>query len=163
MKLPGDSERGSETVEAGLTVVLIFGLLFLLMDLALAIFVKATLQQAVRAGVRFAVTAQTLPSQSYMNDSIISVVQSNSLRLLNGTQGACKIAISYFNPAGTAGTAAGGNVVQVAVNGYNYMPLGPILKSGSPVPINVVSADVMEPCPVAGCPPAANPVPLTCP
>jgi Flp pilus assembly protein TadG len=156
-------ERGSETVEAGLVLVLTFALMFLLIDLAMSIFVKATLQQAVRQGVRFAITAQNLPSKSYLNDSITATVQQNALGLLNGTNGACKISINYFTPAGSAGTAGSGNIVQVAINGYSFTPLGPVLKSANPVGVSATASDVMEACPVAGCPPAVNPVPPTCP
>lgn len=157
------SKRGSIVVETGITLVLMYGLLFLLIDLAMAVFVKATLQHAVREGVRSAITAQNIPSQSYLNDSIISVVQQNALGLLNGTAGACKISINYYDPSGAAATAGGGNIVQVSIQGYNFTPLGPILKSGLPIPVGATAADVMEPCPVAGCPTAVDPVPLTCP
>jgi Flp pilus assembly protein TadG len=150
-------------VESGVTLVLMFGLLFLLIDLALAVFTKATLQNAVRQGVRFAVTGQTLPSYTYLNDSITAVVQQNALGLLNGNSGACKIAISYYNPGGSTASAGGGNIVQVTVQGYSYHPLGPILRSGAPVPISATAADVMEQCPVSGCPPVTNPIPISCP
>jgi Flp pilus assembly protein TadG len=45
--------------------LLLFGLLFLVVDLSLALFTKATLQQAREAGVRFAVTDQLATGQSY--------------------------------------------------------------------------------------------------
>jgi hypothetical protein len=157
------SKRGSIVVETGVTLVLMFGLLFLLIDLAMAVFVKATLQHAVRQGVRFAITTQNLPSQSYLNDSITSVVQQSALGLLNGNAGVCKIAISYYDPSGSAATVGGGNIVQISIQGYKFTPLGPILRSGAPVPVGAVSADVMEPCPSAGCPAAVNPVPISCP
>ncbi len=45
-------------MEGTAITLLLFGLLFLVVDLALALFTKATLQSAVRAGVRLAVTEQ---------------------------------------------------------------------------------------------------------
>jgi len=157
------SERGSYIVEATVTTMLLFGIIFLTIDLALALFTKSTLQQAVHAGVRFAVTEQLGSGQTYLNDSIVQVVQQNALGMLNGTSGACKISISYYNPnTGLADSGTGGDVVEVSIVGYTYSPIG-ILKSSSPIPITASASDVMEDCPVTGCPPAANPHPPVCP
>ena len=157
-----DSQRGNTMIEATAILLLMFGLLFLVVDLSLALFTKATLQQAVQAGVRFAVTEQLASGQSYVNDSIIQVVQQNALGMLNGPNGACKISINYFNPlTGAASTGAGGDVVEVSVAGYNYAPVG-ILKSASPISITASSSDVLEACPLGGCPPIANPTPPSC-
>jgi hypothetical protein len=121
------------------------------------------LQSAVRAGVRSAVTEQLASGTSYLNDSIKQVVQQNAMGMLNGTNGACKISINYYNSVtGAADTGSGGDVIEVSVVGYNYTPVG-ILKSSSPIPISASSSDVMEQCPMAGCPAFANPSPPTCP
>ncbi|MGA2592906.1 MAG: TadE/TadG family type IV pilus assembly protein [Bryobacteraceae bacterium] len=156
-------ERGSYLLEAVGVVMLFFGLLFLVFDLAMAVYTKSTLQEAARAGVRFAVTAQLAPNQSYLNDSIVAVVQQNAMGMLNGTNGACKIAINYYNPVtGQPDTGMGGDVVEVSIVGYGYTPVG-ILKSSSPISLSASSSDVMEQCPLAGCPPVANPHPISCP
>ena len=150
-------------VEATAIILLLFGLIFLVVDLSLALFTKAALQEAVKAGVRFAVTDQLTSGTSYMNDSIVQVVQQNALGMLNGSSGACQISIKYFNPVtGAADSGSGGDVVEVSVVGYNYTPVG-ILKSASPISITASSSDVMESCPLAGCPPVVNPNPPTCP
>lgn len=157
------AERGDVLMEATATCLLLFGLLFLLIDVSLALFAKATLQEAVQAGVRYAVTEQLGSGQSYLNDSIVQVVQQHAAGLLNGSNGACKIAINYLNPVtGLASAGSGGDVVEVSVVGYNYTPVG-ILKSAGPIAITASSSDVLEPCPLGGCPPAANPKPPTCP
>ena len=158
-----NSQRGNALVEATAIILPLLGLMFLVVDLSLALFTKATLQQAAEAGVRFAVTPRLATGQSYLNDSIVQVVQQNSLGLLNGPNGACKISVNYFNAVtGQASTGTGGDVVQVSVGSYNYAPIG-ILKSASPISINASSSDVMESCPLAGCPPVTNPSPPTCP
>ena len=54
-------------VEATAIILLLFGLIFLVVDLSLALFTKAALQEAVKAGVRFAVTDQLTSGTSYMN------------------------------------------------------------------------------------------------
>jgi Flp pilus assembly protein TadG len=168
MKITGgknknNSERGAAMLEATAVILLMLGLLFLVVDLALALFTKATLQEAAEAGVRFAVTDRVASGQTYMNDSIIQVVQQNSLGMLSGSNGACKIAINYTNPVtGLASTGNPGDIVEVSVVGYNYKPVG-ILKSSSPISITASSSDVLEACPLAGCPPVADPTPPTCP
>ncbi|HTT61634.1 MAG TPA: TadE/TadG family type IV pilus assembly protein [Bryobacteraceae bacterium] len=157
------AQRGAAMLEGTAIILLMFGLIFLVVDLALALFTKATLQQAVQAGARFAVTTRLAPGQSYLNDSIVQVVQQNSLGMLNGPSGACKIAISYTNPiTGQASTGNAGDVVEVSVVGYKYKPIG-ILKSSNPVTIAASSSDVLEACPLSGCPPVANPAPPACP
>jgi Flp pilus assembly protein TadG len=156
------AQRGNALIEATAIMLLTFGLLFLLIDLSLALFTKATLQAAVEAGVRFAVTTRLGSGQSYLNDSIVQVVQQNSMGMLNGASGACEISINYYNPVtGAADTGNGGDVVEVSVVGYHYTPTG-ILKSANPIPIAASSSDVMESCPLSGCPPIANPTPPSC-
>jgi Flp pilus assembly protein TadG len=163
MRKRRDTQRGDTMLESTAILLLMFGLLFLVVDLSLALFVKSALQEAVKAGVRFAVTDQLTSGTSYLNDSIVQVVQQNALGMLNGANGACKIAIAYYNPVtGAADAGTGGDVVEVSVVGYKYTPVG-ILKSGSPITITASSSDVMESCPLAGCPPVINPNPATCP
>jgi len=150
-------------IEATFVTVLMFGLLFLLIDLCMALFAKAALEEAVREGVRFAVTERNTSGQNYLNDSIKQVVQQYALGMLNGPSGACKIAINYYNPyTGAASTGHGGDVVEVSVAGYTYRPVA-LLKSGSPIPIGAFASDVLEQCPLGGCPAIANPSPPSCP
>jgi len=158
-----DSQRGGALLEGSAIMLLLFGLIFLVVDLSLALFTKATLQAAVQEGVRFAVTEQLAAGQAYMNDSIVQVVQQNALGMLNGSNGACKIAINYYNPVtGLPDSGNGGDVVEVSIASYSYKPIG-VLKSGSPISISASSSDVMEACPLGGCPPIVNPTPPVCP
>ena len=159
----GHSEKGATAIEVGFTVVLLFGLVFLVMDLSMLLFVRSTLQQAVREGVRYGVTGRQYGSNTYLNDSIRQVVQAEALGLLNGTAGACKIQINYVNPdSGAASTGTQGDVLMVSVNSYNYTPLGAVLRRADPFSISVSSSDVLERCPVGGCPITQNPTPLSC-
>ncbi len=154
-------QRGSQTVEAGLITLVMFALIFLLMDISLSLFIKSTLQEAARDGVRFGVTEQLLSGNTYMNDSINSVVQSAAMGFISNA--ACQVTITYYDPYGGATTSPiGGDILQVAITGYQYTPLGAILKSSAPVSISVQASDVMEQCPAAGCPTAVNPTPPSC-
>jgi hypothetical protein len=154
-------ERGSETVEAGLITLIMFALIFLLMDISLSLFIKSTLQDAAVSGVRFGVTEQLLTGNTYLNDSINSVVQSAALGFI--TNPGCQVTITYYDPYGGATTTPiGGDILQVAITGYQYTPLGAILKSSAPISISVQASDVLEQCPSSGCPSAVNPVPPSC-
>jgi Flp pilus assembly protein TadG len=151
-------------IEVGLTVVLLFGLIFLVMDLSMLLFTRSTLQEAVRDGVRVGVTGAQYGSNIYVNDSIRAAVQDSALGLLNGAEGACKIQINYYNPdTGAASTGTQGDVLVVSVNGYSYTPFAALLKSGNPLSISVSSSDIVERCPASGCPATQNPTPLSCP
>jgi len=148
-------ETGAELVEFSLVVIPLFGVLFLIIDLSWMLFARATLQFAVREGVRYAVTGQTMTGMG-QDDSIRTVVQQDSMGILSGSSGASKIAIAYFDPnANLAATSsnAGGNVVQVSVSGVNVFPMAPLFHSGSPLSMSAVSSDVVESSP-GGTPPA---------
>ena len=142
--------------------LVMFALIFLLMDISLSLFIKSTLTEAARDGVRFGITEQLLSGDTYLSDSINKVVKASALGFISNA--GCQVTINYYNPYGGATTTAtGGDILQVQINGYQYTPLGAILKSSAPVSISVQASDVMEQCPEAGCPSAVNPVPPTCP
>src|SRR5215467_3070390 len=136
-------ERGSQTVEAGLITLVMFALIFLLMDISLSLFIKSTLQEAARDGVRFGVTEQLLSGDTYLTDSINKVARSSALGFI--TNPGCQETVTYFDPYGGATTTPiGGDILQVSITGYQYTPLGAILKSSAPVSISVQASDVME-------------------
>ena len=150
-------ERGSQVVELGLVLVPLCALVFLIMDMAWAFYVKATLQNAVREGVRYAITSQTMTGLG-QDASIKAVVQQNAMGLLNGSSGAALIGIQYYlantlAPVSGLNSNAGGNVVQVYVTGYSLPPLGPILRNPAPLSLGAQSFDRMEGSP-GGIPPA---------
>jgi Flp pilus assembly protein TadG len=147
------SERGSETIEFGLICVPLFAFMLLLLDISWAIFNKAVLQHAVREGVRYAVTYQTQAGKG-QDASITSVVQDNSIGLLNGTGGAALISVQYYDATTLAATTsnAAGNVVKVSVTGYNLSPMGPLLHGNTPIALTVSSWDRTESCPSGLCP-----------
>jgi Flp pilus assembly protein TadG len=159
-----ESERGQAAIEIGLTVAMLFGLIFLVMDLSMLLFLKSNLQEAVRDGVRTGTTGNIIGVSPYLNDSIRQSVQEHSLGLLIGDAGACKIQVDYFDPAtGAASQGTQGDVLVVSVNGFNYTPLGAVLRRADPFQISVSSSDIVEKCPAGGCPITVNPEPLSCP
>jgi Flp pilus assembly protein TadG len=126
---------------------------FLTMDTAWALMVKATLQHAVREGVRYAVTGQTSGSNGQVA-SIEQVVLQQSLGLLTGSQ-AATLSVQFLDPATLAPTASnqGGNLVQVSVTAYQISPLAPLLRPGTPISVSVTSVDMLEGSPGGVAPP----------
>jgi Flp pilus assembly protein TadG len=135
------------------------GLLLLTVDIAWAIFARATLQNAVREGVRFAVTGQILPGNTCLGPSVQQYVAQNSFGFIPTSQASQYIKVSYYSPVNLApvtgpGGPAGGNVVQVSAGDINVRAFGPLWHSVSPIPVSATASDVMEspangisPCP----------------
>ena len=72
-------QKGQTTVEFALVALLLFGLLFAIIDLALMFYVNLTMQHAVREGARYAVTGQTVGAAG--RDALIQKVKDASYGL----------------------------------------------------------------------------------
>jgi Flp pilus assembly protein TadG len=152
-----DRRRGSQLVETMLTMLPFLAMTFLVMDAAYGLFIKATLQQAVREGVRYAVTGQVSGGSGQVA-SIKAVVKTQALGLLSGAQ-AGTLSVHFLNPSGTtdlgtvAGANQGGNIVEVQVSNYLFSPLAHLFHSSASIALNVTAADVIEGS-AGGIPPA---------
>ncbi len=104
-------------------------LAFMTMDAGWAVFVKATLQHAVREGVRYGVTGQVSGNNGQIA-SIEAVAVNQAMGLLSGSQ-AGTLSVQFLDPVSLAPTSnnAGGNIVQVSVTNYMITPLAPLLRS----------------------------------
>jgi Flp pilus assembly protein TadG len=80
-------QKGSEILEMTLVLLPALMFLFLILDVAWAVYTKATLQYAVAQGVRYAVTSQTIGTMG-QRASIQTVVQASAFGRLGGTSGA---------------------------------------------------------------------------
>ncbi len=145
-------ERGSTLVEFTLTLLPLLGLLMLTVDLAWAIFASACIHEAVREGVRFAITSQVLSGYSGQDASIRAVVQNYSFGFINDSNVATAVEIHYYVPTTLqevtgAGSNSGGNVIKVVVSGISINPTVPIWRSSSPLILSASSSDIMEPSP----------------
>jgi hypothetical protein len=88
--------------------------------------------------------------------SIRGVVQRNAMGFLDGASGASKIFIRYYNPGTLAETQsnAGGNIVEVSIEGYTWNWIAPIMRSGAPaLTVLARSSDRMENSPGGISPP----------
>ena len=153
-------ETGSQVVEFGLVLLPLVAFTFLIIDVAWICFAQASLQHAVQAGVRMAVSSSVPSGFSGQDAYIKSVVQGNAMGFLGGQSGMNQITVNYFSPSNLSqslsgiGSNAGGNIVQVSVADVPVSTLGPILRSDwSTVMLKASSSDVMEGSPQNGPPP----------
>jgi Flp pilus assembly protein TadG len=151
------SDAGDALIEFGVAFLPLIGLLLLSVDVAWAIFARATLQHAVREGVRFAITGQISAGNACLNSSVQQIVAQNSFGFIPAAQAGSYVTVSYYTPTNLtpvtgSGSTAGGNVVQVTVSGISIHSLGPIWHSASPIPLQAMASDVME-SPPNGIPP----------
>jgi hypothetical protein len=113
----------------------------------MVVYVRSTFQQAVREGVRYAITGQntTGPCQ---DDSIKSVVKTNANGWLNSTAASAKIHVRFMSPVdGSAATNDAGNIVEVSVESYIYGPMAPYQRVNIPAQLTARAYDVMEKIP----------------
>ena len=118
---PESFDEGTEIVEFSLVIIPMLGLVFLIMNVAWMIFAKATLQEAVREGVRFGVTGQVIIGQAGVSSSIRQVVQQYSEGFISASNASSEITIQYLSPQTltpvTGVTSCeGGNVLQVTAS-----------------------------------------------
>jgi Flp pilus assembly protein TadG len=138
-------ESGSQVVEASLVIIPMFLLTFVMVDLSMVIFVRTTMQEAVREGDRYAITGQT-SSGLCQDDSIKAVVKKYALGFLSSTTNAATIHVQFVNPnTGGQGTNAYNNIVNVKIEGYKYSALAPFERLNFPVYIFAEASDLMEP------------------
>src|SRR5215471_13739663 len=82
--------RGAEVIEFTLAFLPFLAMTFVLLDVAWAVFVKSTLQYAVRAGVRSGITitgTQAAAANSTLTAMVKSIVQQKALGILIGSSG----------------------------------------------------------------------------
>ena len=161
---PKNRRKGSDLLEFSLIVIPFMGLIALLCDLSWGIFAQGTLQWAVRTAVHSGVqlSATQMANGACLTDTVKALVQKNSLGLLSGNTGLAKIQVHYFVPPApsSSGTLTDvstesdgntpGNIMQVSVRNYAFLPLMPRFFDGSGSPsdaalgISVYSADMIE-------------------
>lgn len=137
-------QRGAEIIEVSLIVGPLFGITFLLLDLTMVLFLRVTFQNAVREGVRYAITGRISPGLC-QDDSIKEVVKRTALGFLNSTDAAATVHVHFINPStGAVTNNAYGNIVEVSVEGYASGPLAPFQRSPVPVTLWARAYDMME-------------------
>ena len=146
------AEQGTEIVEFSLVLIPMLGLTFLIMNIGWVLFAKASLQEAVREGVRYGVTGAPLNGQPGLTSSIRQVVLQYSAGFIPAGRAQTEISIQYLSPSTLqpvtgAGSCAGGNILQVSISGTAVSPLSALLISPSALNLGAISSDVMESSP----------------
>jgi len=142
--------RGTTILEAALVLPVFLGFICLIVDLSWAILAKATLQHAVRSGVRYAVTSQTSGALGQVA-SIKQVVQNESLGFLSTSDLTSYVTVTFYSvssnpPALVTGVGSNlpGNLVIVSVSAWPFQPIAPLFHSGAAIPITASSGDLIE-------------------
>jgi hypothetical protein len=141
-------QAGNALLEASFVLLPLLAIMFAIMDYSMAIFMRATFQSAVREGVRYAVTYQTMSGQC-QDASIRQVVKNMSAGFLNNSHDSL-IKITYHPPSDLSQTLSGvgsnasGNIVEVSVEDYNYGWMAPLMRTNTPLNITVRAADKTE-------------------
>ncbi|MCX6587510.1 MAG: pilus assembly protein [Acidobacteria bacterium] len=145
------TQSGHAFLEASLVLVPLLAIVFAITDYSMAIFLRATFQHAVREGVRYAITFQTM-SGMCQDASIRQVVRNSSAGFLGSAQNEL-IKITYHPPSNLSqtligvGSNAAGNIVEVSVEDYSYSWMVPLMRSNTPLNITVRAADRTESLP----------------
>jgi Flp pilus assembly protein TadG len=158
-------QRGSELIEMTLALIPYFAILAVLCDASWSIFTKATLQYAVRIGVRKGITitgTQASAAGETLTQLVKDTVQSSALGFLSGTTGRAYIQVHYLAQDSSAASGvsdvstqsngnAPGNIMQVSITNYPVGALLPRIYSlftpvdKNPAMVSVFSADRIEP------------------
>jgi Flp pilus assembly protein TadG len=159
-------QKGAEMLEFTLAFLPLIIMVFVLLDVAWAVFAKATLQYAVRTGVRRGITltgTQATAAGGCLTDIVKTTVQNSSLGLLSGSSGLAKIKVNYFQPPAASSSSAAtdvsnksygntpNNIMQVSVQNFSLAALLPRIYGwrtavdSSATTINAASADLIEP------------------
>lgn len=146
-----NGRRGSSFVEAAFVFIPLMAVIVAIFDYSLVIMTRSTLQHAVREGLRYAITYQTMSGMSH-DASIREVVKNNALGFLNsvnGSENPCKICIRYYNPNTLAFTTENdpGNIIEVAVENHTWNWIAPLMRSSTPLQITVRASDRTESLP----------------
>ena len=164
-------QRGSEMMEFTLMLLPVLGFLFLLLDVAWAVYTQSVLQYAVAQGVRYAVTSLTMTGMG-QRASIQTVVQQNAFGRLSsntsaaGTNGWNSIYVDWYLPDGTnEDGVVGGNgeqngvypLVKVSVQNLTQNSFLPSILIGGNGKLGAISLsaqawDRMEAPPLTGVP-----------
>jgi Flp pilus assembly protein TadG len=158
--------RGAEFIEFTFVFLPFLVMMFVLIDVAWCVFVRATLDYAVRAGVRSGITitnTQATAASSNLTAMVKAIVQQKSLGILRNADGLSKIKVRYYQPPADGSTAAAadvsdqasgdspGNIMQVSIEGYTLPALVPRIFGWNEAPdvngttIGAIAADLIEP------------------
>ena len=145
-------QGGSAILEGALVILPLMAIGFAMLDYPLAIFIQNTLRNAVREGVRFAITQQT--GAGGQDAAIKTVVEYNSMGFLNDADltatptPRATITIDYHDKTSLAvvtgvGSNGQGNVVVITASVTRGW-MAPLWRDTGLLTFSAASSDVME-------------------
>ena len=144
---------GAVIVELSFVIVPLLAVLFAIADFAMPIFLHSTFNHAAREATRFGITFSTTyngTTYSTQTDAIKAVVQANTLGFLQGATGLSQIFVKYYLPVSPFGQVTGtgananGNIVEVSISGFNWLPMAPVSRVSQALSVGAISADRLE-------------------
>lgn len=154
---------GQALLESALTLLPTFALVFALTDCGFMLFRRSTLQNAVREGVRYAITFQQAPSEEGgflgQDASIKRVVERYSLGMVSAEDTPQHIFVNYYSqddpytPLATGGNLPG-NIVEVSIQDVSFDWLAPLsgtygaFWTGDGFEVSVYASDILGGMPV---------------
>jgi Flp pilus assembly protein TadG len=153
---------GNALIESAFTLLPTFALIFAFLDFGMMLYRWSTLQNAVREGVRYAITFQTLSGMG-QTASIRRKVEEYSMGLVRTTDIPNRIFVKYYTTSNTntpipSGGNVPGNIVEVSVEGIPFswmVPLSgsygagiPFFRADNPLTLNVYASDILGGYPV---------------
>jgi Flp pilus assembly protein TadG len=124
-------QSGNQLIEVSLIYLPLLALLRALIDFSMALFLRATMQNAVREGLRYAVTYQT-SSGLCQDASNKAVVKASAVGFLSDSTMDTKIKVRYYAATNLAlevtgaGSNAPGNVVEIGMEGFTWSWIAPL-------------------------------------
>lgn len=155
------NEKGTSIIEFAFIAILVFGLLFAIVDLGMMFYVNLTMQNAVREGARFAITGNNQDPD--LRASVIEKIEEKSVGLCN--KNPCTIAFfvvhgvnrdplppSDPNDPQSLLVGAPNDIIEITVD-YSWPLLTPLMKPFFPngkYNFRVGATMRNEPFPVSG-------------
>jgi hypothetical protein len=138
--------RGSAILDSAVLLMPLMMMVLGLVDFSLGIFVRNSVQFAVREGCRYGVTGQTKSGMGHL-DSIRDVVKQTSFGFVEENE---QISITFYDRNGLgeltgSGSNASGNVLQVSVPNFQWQWIVVGAFGVGPLKFTVSSSDVLEP------------------
>jgi len=142
------TQGGSAAVEASLVLLALMAMLFAMVDIPFGIFIQNTLREAVREGVRFAITQQT--GSSGQDAAIEAVVESYSFGFVSAATiaaGTATLTLTYYdgttlNAATGVGSNSQGNICVVSAS-VKHAWVAPVWQPTGALSFSASSSDVM--------------------
>lgn len=120
------NEKGASIIEFALVGIVVFGLLFAIVDLGMMFFVNLTMQNAVREGARYAITGSSDASCGTVRDCVVAKIRNSSVGLCG--KNPCNVTFVTLNPIPDDPNVGGPSELITIRVAYSWPLLTPLMK-----------------------------------